>query len=181
MEKLSEKKPSIRSTRAIDAVEIRRMHAKVWNQTYPSEVNGVSQQWVEQETTSWFSDDKIEKSKSWIEQISQDSDHFHRVACVDKEIVGFIHGSRSDGIQRIEGLYIDPAYHGTGLAGVMVQELLDWFDTSVDIVLEVVDYNERAKSFYCKYAFEEQLMHNEKFKGVLPNVTMIRKGVSHEI
>lgn len=172
---------TVRQMVADDIVPLRHMHARSWLATYPNEAEGVPLEWLEETTSSWLTEEGIKKSHEHFKDILGYPNHFHHVAVdTSGEIVGFIHGSRLEGGQRIEGLYLDEHVQGTGLAQKMVDELMGWFDLSCDIELEVVSYNERAKAFYRKCGFRETDKVNELFKGKLPNTTMVRKGTNNE-
>ncbi|HEX6257957.1 MAG TPA: GNAT family N-acetyltransferase [Candidatus Saccharimonadales bacterium] len=175
-----DKQLEIHKTALADVEKIRRLQAAVWRVTYPNDEHGVSAEWVQQETQEWLTTDALDKSKKFLGDILASSDHFHEVAYNGTKAVGFIHGSRINGNQRLDGLYIHPSYHGKGLAQRFVDDLLSWFDQSKDIVLEVASYNERAKAFYAKYGFREWYKEDEKFKGVIPSTKMIRKGVDNK-
>lgn len=169
----------VREATAQDVPSIRRMHAKSWLATYPNESEGVPLDWVKGVTDLWLTEEGITKSYEHFKGILGNPDHFYRLATdVTGNIIGFIHGSRSKGGQRLEGLYLDERVQGTGLAQTMADELMEWFDVDHDVELEVVSYNERAKAFYRKYGFQEIDKANELFKGKLPNVTMVRRGAA---
>ena len=157
-----------------DVVAIRSMHAQSWLDTYPNDEHGVSREWVEEETASWLTSEKLDESKECMAKIFADPRHFYRIALGDGEVVGMVHLSETeDGSKRLEALYTAKGTHGTGLAQHLM-EAGEAFLGHSDVVLEVVSYNQRAKAFYRKYGFEE-MGENELFKGKLPNVTMVRR------
>ncbi len=176
MEKERAPEITIRPTTFDDIVPLRHMHARSWNEVYPNGSEGVSPEWVKEITDSWLTEEGIAKSHEHFKDKLDNPDHFHRIA-VDEagEIVGFIHGSNIEGHQRLEGLYLDTHMQGTGLAQRMADEVMEWFDPSREVELEVADYNKRAKAFYWKYGFEEVPGTNGLFKGKIPDVKMIRK------
>jgi ribosomal protein S18 acetylase RimI-like enzyme len=176
MERLIDNSPEMHRTTLADVVKIRQLQANVWRSTYPSDANGVSQEWVDQETASWLTPEKLQESETFLGAVLANADNFHEVAYDNDEVIGFIHGSRVDGNQRLEGLYVDPRYHGQGTARRLTDDLFAWFDPSKNVVLEVASYNDRAKAFYRKYGFEDWYDEEEKFKGVIPSTKMIRKG-----
>lgn len=177
MEKESKPKFIVRDTTFEDIRPLREMHARSWLATYPNEEEGVPLEWVKEVTDGWLTEEGIISSREHFKDKLGNPDHYHKVAIdIDGEVVGFIHGSRIDGRQRLEGLYLDAKAQGTGLAQEMTNDLMEWFDSTSNIELEVIDYNERAKRFYRKYGFEELPEKNELFKDKIPNVTMIRKG-----
>ena len=80
-----------------------------------------------------------------------------------------------DGKQRVGSIYVDKKAHGTGLGSQLMQKVVDWFDPEKPIYLEVVTYNERAKTFYRKWGFEEIPGTEDIYADLLPEVTMIRQ------
>jgi len=170
-----DKDPEIHTTTLADVKKIRRLQAKVWRATYPSDADGVSVEWVQKETESWLTPEKLHESEQFLSEKITSPDHLHEVAYDHDRVIGFIHGSRVGNNQRLEGLYIDPQYHGEGLAQCFMDDLFLWLDLSKNIVLEVASYNERAKAFYRKYGFKDWYEEKEKFKGVIPSTKMIRR------
>jgi ribosomal protein S18 acetylase RimI-like enzyme len=152
------------------------MHAQSWRDTYENDEWGITKEWLEFETSSWLTDERIKESHKRYSGMTEDRGHFYRVAERGEDIVGFIHFStKEDGNKRLEGLYVAKSALGTGLAQRLISEASSWLGNA-DIELEVISYNDRAKAFYRKQGFVELPGENELFKGKLPNITMIRKG-----
>lgn len=181
MKNLDGQQIEIRKTTLNDVVELRTMHAQSWRDTYPSEENGVSREWVEERTAAWLTPEGIQRAKEHFKGLLKSSDHFHQVALVDGKIVGMTHASKADGIQHLAALYVDKRYYGAGLAQILIENALAWCDLSRPVDLEVVTYNERAKAFYRKYGFEEKTGSEHLFAEKMPVVTMEKKGEHNEI
>lgn len=73
-------------------------------------------------------------------------------------------------------LYVSKEFHGSGVSHELMQKVVDWFDDNKPIELGVALYNERAKTFYRKWGFEEVPDSESLFDGMIPEVKMIRKG-----
>ena len=168
---------SIRKATMDDVEPIRRMHAKSWLDTYPSDEFDVPHDWVKEATDAWLTPEGLQKSREHFADVFNNSDHFYRIAVDGDKVIGLVHGLVQDSHKHLGALYVDTVYHGIGLAQELMGLADEWFgDDEVD--LEVVTYNERAKAFYRKYGFVETDKENELFKGKIPNVTMVRKGQS---
>lgn len=174
-----ERAPSyeIREATLDDVEAVRRMHAQSWLDTYPNEEAGISYEWVKQETDSWLTPEGLEGSREYFRKVLDNPDHFYRIAVDGDRVIGLVHTDIKDGHKHLGALYIDKDYHGTGLAQTMIKLADDWIDGE-EVSLEVVTYNKRAIRFYEKQGYKVVDGENELFAGKIPNVTMIRKGVS---
>lgn len=170
----------IREATTDDVVAIRTMHARSWQDTYPNEQAGVSEEWVQQETDSWLTPENLEKSKKFLGEIFSDPDMWYRVVVVDGELVAMVHGSKKQK-QYLEALYVDKSQQGTGLAQQLMDGMMGWFDTTKPISLEVADYNDRAVRFYQKYGFEKVGNSEHLWQNVLPVIDMVYKGDRNEV
>ena len=167
----------IRLPRVDDYEAIRRMHSRVWRATYPNETEGISNEWVIAETERWLTPESLAQTKaSFQEIVTHPEKHFYRVVEQHGKPMGFLHATCESGRYHLDGLYIDPALHGSGVAHRLMAQLNNWVGNH-DISLEVVTYNLRAIRFYEKHGFTMENEDNKLFLGELPNRTMIRKGV----
>lgn len=158
-------------------VELRKMHAASWRDTYPSPDNGVSKEWVEARTANWITPEGIKKSETHFRNIIGNPDHLHKIARCNDEVVGFLHVFRKEaGGYRLGALYAATPYHGTGLAQRLMHIAIDWCDAAQPIDLEVATYNDRAKAFYAKYEFLEKPGTEHLYAETMPVITMERKG-----
>jgi ribosomal protein S18 acetylase RimI-like enzyme len=173
-----EPKPELRIREASldDVAGIREMQAKSWVDTYPNEEAGVSHEWVEEKVAGWLTPEALEGSREHFASIFGNPDHFYRVATDGNRIIGLAHGSRVDGAQHLEALYVDSAYHGSGLARRLMDQLNSWFDQSESVLLEVASYNDRAQAFYSKYGYEVKPGSEDVFADIMPTVVMVKEG-----
>lgn len=161
-----------------DVESATKMRLKSWLDTYINDDLGVTREWIEQRNGFQLSEEKIEeRRKRFINNKAKGTMN----AWVARDSTGKIIGSTtpyidSDGVQHLGSLYVDKEWHGMGVSGELMQRVIDWFDTSEDIVLGVVTYNERAKAFYKKWGFEEVPDSESLFEGLMPEIVMIRKG-----
>jgi ribosomal protein S18 acetylase RimI-like enzyme len=149
--------PVIRKATPDDAAPIRHMHAQSWRDTYPSEANGVTRQWVHEITAGWLTPEKLAESREFFVTLLADKKQFYRVAEQDGQIAGFIHGvQKDDGSGFLWGLYVGKSRHGTGLSQRLMRGLNEFFcSRAVDkVALDVAAYNARAIRFYEKHGFK---------------------------
>jgi GNAT superfamily N-acetyltransferase len=168
---------TIRDTVTADVEALTRMHAQSWLDTYPNEGAGVSRAWVEARTATWLSEENLEKKRARVQEALVSDDLMYKVAENEAgKIVGMISPFRNETIQRVGAIYVDKAYHGTGLAQALMDQVIAWADPHRPLELTVTTYNDRAKAFYRKYGFVEQQDSEHIVHDILPVITMIRKG-----
>ncbi len=167
---------TIREATIDDVEAIRRMQAQSWRDTYRNDEIGVSEDWLAEETTSWLTDENLEKSRQKLGDCFADSTQFYRIALEGADVVGLLHvATKDDDAKHLWGLYAAKHTHGTGLAQQLMSLADEWIgDTEVD--LEVASYNERAKSFYQKCGFVDIGETGDLFRDKIPITRMVRKG-----
>lgn len=161
-----------------DIQAVTDMRLQSWLDTYPNDEYGVSREWVEARNAEQRSPERQESRR---ERFAKGKENGTVNGWVARDENGVIVGATTpyideDGTQHVGSLYVDKAWHGTGIGHHLMQNVVDWFDPKKPIVLGVVSYNERAKAFYRKWGFEEIPDSEELFNGVIPEVHMVRKG-----
>ena len=159
-----------------DVESYRRMQARGWLDAYPNEEAGVSQEWVEQITADWLTPEALEESRGRVAKILEDPNSFLYVAKVGEDSVGMVNTTNVDGNQRLEAIYIDKNYYGTGLAQELLETGLSHLDLSKPVELEVIAYNDRAQAFYRRNGFEIVPGSEHFYKEVMPSLKMVRPG-----
>lgn len=148
-----------------------------WLDTYVNEELGVTKEWIEayfvEKLDSEAASTRRERFlkgkqaatfNAWV-ALSEDGEVIGSTTCFIKE----------DGVQELASIYVDKAWHGSGVGAQLMQKVMNWFDPSKPIELGVVSYNDRAQAFYRKWEFEEIPDSEEKFADLLPEIRMIRK------
>jgi ribosomal protein S18 acetylase RimI-like enzyme len=153
------------------------MRLECWLDTYTNDEIGVTREWVEEHNLAQITPEKNKIRKDRLK------DSTHHAGWVAKNSTGEIIGSTTpfiyeDGRQDVGSLYVKREWRGKGVAAALMQKVIDWFDSKKSIELGVANYNERAKSFYRKWGFEEIPSSEELFADKIPNIKMIRKGDS---
>lgn len=160
-----------------DAEGLVAMHGQSWLDAYPNDEHGVSREFIQEHVDQRASKEGIEKRRQYIQESYTNPDYYFRIAKNSQgEVVGFVDGRKGEK-NELNGLYIDKAEYGKGLAQQLCDGILAWFSDKDDIYLTVVTYNGRAKTFYQKLGFEIIPGSEHLHKGtVIPVVDMIRKG-----
>lgn len=165
-------------TPALQDVEaMNTMWAQSWLDTYPTEEFGVSREWVKARVGDGKSKERIEKRQQQIASSKNNPDMLWRIAKNKTgDVIGVVAPYRDEKAQHLGAIYVDKKYHGKGVAGALMKEILAWADPSRPMELEVATYNERAKAFYRKYGFKEVAGSENLVHEVIPVIKMIRKG-----
>lgn len=155
------------------------MRLQSWLDTYPNEAHGVTRQWVEARNAEQVTE---ERNRIRKEKFSTGMMTGTVAGWVAKTADGTIIGATTpyideEGVQHVGSLYVDKNWHGKGVAGKLMQKVIDFFDPQKPIELGVVTYNERAKVFYRKWGFVEVPGSEALFYNKLPEVKMIRGAV----
>lgn len=165
----------IREATLNDVEAIRHMHAQSWIETYPNDAEGITHEWVREETDKWLTPTALERSRTYFNEVFSTNEHFYRVVVENGSVVGLVHAHTENGHKHLGALYLLRNQQGTGLAQKLM-ELVDLWVGEEYIDLEVASYNTRAIRFYEKYGFRATDKRHELFKGKIPIVTMERTG-----
>lgn len=161
-------------------VAANEMRLQSWLDTYRNDQLGITPEWLEARNQMQRSAEALERRKARLK--STDS---HGWVALDSvgNVIGLT-GSFVDaeGHQHVGSLYTAKEWHGKGVGSALMERVIGSFDAAKPIELGVVTYNERAKSFYRKWGFEEVAGSETMFEDKLPEVKMIRRGdIPHEV
>ena len=159
----------------LDAATLVRLQS--WLDTHVNDDAGVTRQWIEERNKRQASE---EVSSVRREHFLTGKREDKMNAWVAKDESGTVIGTTTsfidnDGVQRLGSLYVEKSWHGSGVAGALMQKVIDWFNDTKDIHLGVVSYNERAKAFYRKWGFEEVSDSESLFDNKIPEIQIIRR------
>lgn len=161
------------TAQTVDAANEMRLQS--WLDTYINDDLGVTREWIQKRNKDQMSD---EVKARRLERLKDPNS----AGWVALDMAGQVIGLTTpyideEGCQHVGSLYVDKAWHGKGVASRLMQEAVNWCDSTKQIELGVVKYNERAKAFYRKWGFEEVPDSETLFDNKIPEVKMIRKGV----
>jgi ribosomal protein S18 acetylase RimI-like enzyme len=76
-------------------------------------------------------------------------------AFADGRLAGFVIATRHgpDDLE-LDWLMVDPEWHGTGLAALLMEEGMSWLRLDRPMWLTVIRHNDRAMRFYRRFGFE---------------------------
>lgn len=152
------------------------MRKQSWLDTYLNDDAGVTKAFIERRFEDALNP---ENRQQRIQRLTEGKSSGNFNAWIARGADGTIVGAATpfitpEGIQRVGSLYVDTAYHGTGLGSELMQRVVDWFDPAKPIQLEVITYNDRAQAFYRKWGFEPVPDTQQFFAEIMPEITMIR-------
>lgn len=175
MDTMTTQQFDIRRPTADDVVAVRRMQAASWLAAYQSDVNGVSVDWINQETDQWIQDEQINMTKDLFNTVSVRDAAFYRVATINDEVVGVVIATQEQtDVSELGSLYITPEQFGSGLGQQLMNQVIDWSGQSA-IELEVVSYNARAVRFYERNGFTIVSGSESTYKDTIPLIKMKRE------
>lgn len=157
-----------------DEVGLATMHIQSWKETYVTPESGLTEKMVDELLGHMLTDTDFRKN-TISESLEKPSEVFYRVVKNNKnEIVGFIHGSKTEEFNELEGIYLLDEVKGTGTGVKLMEEFLAWNDKSKPTHLMVFSFNDRALSFYTKYGFVNNDKPTQMWKDKLPFIEMVR-------
>jgi len=148
------------------------MRMASWLDTYVNDELGITREWIETHSAEQMSDERRQRR---LKKLSDPNCAGWVATDESGKVIGvttpFIDNK---GIQHIGSLYVDKNWHGRGIAGRLMQQVIDWFDPGKPIELGVATYNERAIAFYRKWGFELVPGSEKLFDDKIPEIKMIR-------
>ena len=81
---------------------------------------------------------------------------------------------RGEDDRELDWLMVHPAFHGTGIAAMLMDKGIDWLGRDRPSWLNVISHNARAIRFYRRFGFE--IDAEAKTGHVVPHVIMRRSG-----
>lgn len=130
-----------------DSREICEIQRETWISTYQSEKENISKSDLEEYTKTWISTPNIEYFKTLIKK----EDQTWLVAEFNKRVVGHIRIIHKKIHDEIDMFYILPSYQNRGIGKKLLAIAIG--DNKNDTLVDVIDFNEKAISFYKKYGF----------------------------
>lgn len=153
----------IRSATSDDVEAIRNVGLITWPATYAF----AGQEYVDQGLARWWSVEAIGGSLHVTNTY---------VAEVDGVLVGMGNIDLRPELPTIWKLYVVPGYHGRGIGKMLMTRLLrDAPSGSAGVVLEYIDGNDRAASFYRGQGFTELRREDGDVAGWPQTVWMIHR------
>ncbi len=147
MQEEREQAAIVRPTIPEDFPELSHILRRNWLATYPNEEHGIVYAGIEEHVRG-FAD--AESIKGQIAEL-KDGNLPKWTAIIDGKPVAFANVNLAK--NSLEGMYVDPAYHGRGIGRALMETTLSSLDKSRDMFLNAAAYNESAQAFYGKFGF----------------------------
>lgn len=167
-----------------DAIESIEVQYRAWLETYPNKKAGVTKEDVEERYKDAFTGSKLEKRKKIITD-PEPNEKF--IIAKDRDrVVGMCYGDVQEDKNQLKAIYILPEYHGKGIGTKLWEALYPFFNNTNDTYVEVVDYNEKAISFYKKLGFVDtgKRFQDERFRmksgAIFTEMEMVKKAESSQ-
>lgn len=157
-----------------DEIALAPMHIKSWKETYVIPESGLTEAMVDDLLGHLLTNTEFRKNTISSSLEKPDEVFYRVVKNSNGEIVGFMHGSKNEETNELEGIYLLDEVKGHGTGGALMEEFLAWINKNKPTHLEVFSFNERALSFYTKYGFEKMNKPVQRWKGLLPFIEMMR-------
>jgi ribosomal protein S18 acetylase RimI-like enzyme len=147
-------KINIRKSVPADVYGIREVQKVTWLKTYPNREEGITVEDIKEK----FKIDETSEGKKKIEEKKkkyEDRNSGIWVAEDKGKIIGFCMAIRETKHNRIEAIYVLPAYQGKGLGTQLIERAFSWLGEKKNIMINVARYNKQAIGFYKKFGFVE--------------------------
>ena len=139
----------ITTAKLTDAEAIAEVERRAWLETYPNQTYNIS----EIDVLERFENMSEQKDKVKA-NISRQSEHYF-IARRKNQIVGYGHFAKSENQNHVVEIYVLQDSQGIGIGKELMKKGLCWFDNEMPVVLEVAEYNVKAKAFYRSLGFKE--------------------------
>ena len=101
-------------------------------------------------------------------------------AFLDGSFAGFVISTvHAPDDRELDWLMVDPAFHGQGIANVLMRAGMDWLGIDRPMWLNVIQHNERAIGFYRRHGFE--IDHEAEIERIVPHFIMRRAATPTEL
>ena len=157
-----------------DEVGLAPMHIQAWKETYVTPESGLTEDMVDELLGHMLTNTDFRKNTISESLENPDKVLFRVVRNNKEEIVGFMHGSKNEENNQLEGIYLLNEVKGSGVGGKLMEEFLAWTDKNKPSKLEVFSFNDRALGFYTKYSFAKSDKPIQLWKDKLPFIEMVR-------
>ncbi|HPD56037.1 MAG TPA: GNAT family N-acetyltransferase [Smithellaceae bacterium] len=159
---------TIKAAKQTDAMEIRSLLCKVWQDTF----EGVLPEKTVTEVPLKAYDYKLLKS-----QLEDPAVKFLVAKDSTGKIIGVTNAKQQNEVIYINRLYIDRAYQRMGLGNAFINELIKQFPLAEKVVLEVVEKNAKGISFYLKNGFMVTGKNKSKIGDHVLDVLVLQKNL----
>lgn len=134
-----------------EAREITEVFYQTWLATYPDDIIGVTEDDIRHFYKDPLTDEGVKKMADNIATMPANKKLW--VAKEGDKIVGVCRVTKSKDGNKLNALYVLPAYQGRGIGKKLCQQAFQFLGSDQDIFLGVAIYNDQALGFYKKLGF----------------------------
>lgn len=157
-----------------DELFLAPVHIQAWKETYVGPESGMTEEDVDAMIGHLLYDTDFRKN-TIVESLKNPENVLYRVVKNSAgNIVGFLHGSKQESHNELEGIYLLDEAKGFGIGGKLMTEFLNWADQTKPSHLEVFAFNDTALGFYRKYGFIQTERGVQMYNNKFPYVEMVR-------
>lgn len=175
----------IRKAREEDAEGVGEVFYKSWLATYPNEKAGITVDDIEDHFKDRAGEEHIEKLRAFIRNLPESWTAL--VACEGDLVIGTCRVRRWPKLNELQTIYVLPDHFRKGIGTKLWEAAKTYLDPTKDTIVDMVDYNTRAISFYEQLNFVDtgKRFTNPRFTmksgAVLPEMRMILKTSSSHV
>lgn len=137
----------IHKVKAEDLLAIGHIQRETWIKTYEAPGHGVTKKLLADYTKDW----DTPKNTEFLLNLLQQPHQKWLAAEIDKKVVGHLRFLEKGGVGEIDMFYILPEFQGRGIGRKLFATATQ--DFAGEIIVDVVDYNQKAQHFYQKLGF----------------------------
>ena len=135
-------------------IEISKLRRMIWLNTYVNDSLGITKNKIIKNFRDF--DEEVKKYKEYVYNIKNFSYFF--IVLDNNKLVGYSIAKNKYYRKSVDTLFINKNYQGNGLGSILINNMIDKLATS-KIYVDVVEYNNKAISFYEKYNFVYSKKH----------------------
>lgn len=157
-----------------DEAELATMHIQSWKETYITPESPLTEEMVDEMLGHMLTDTTFRKNTIQESLKNPEEVLYKVVKSGDGRVVGFMHCTKKEAYNELEGIYLLDEVKGAGVGGELMEEFLGWSDARKPCHLSVLAFNDSALGFYKKYGFVQTDKPAWLYKDLLPVIEMVR-------
>lgn len=159
MERITIAQPKIEDAR--ESIEVQY---QAWLNTYPNEKFGITVDDIKDRYKNAFEGRRLEAREKLISNLEPNEKFL--IAKDGEKVIGICYGILENDLNKLQAVYILPEYQGKGVGTMFWKEISKFFNKGKDVIVEVVNYNEKAIGFYKKLGFVDtgKRIQEERFR-----------------
>ena len=143
--------------------QINDLYLRTWLKTYPNKEKNITEDLIKKFFAKFDTQESYNKKIENLKNTPKDKKYI--IAKDGDKIIGVCTAKITNDVNELVSIYIDPKYQEKGIGNKLWLELQSFFDPKKDIIVRVVDYNEKAIKFYESLGFVDsgRRISNKRF------------------